>query len=181
MRLLYGAQVQAPPRYDAPAVDVSHLHVHYPYTNALVVRDVSLRVAPGELVALVGPNGAGKSSLLKAIAGLLQPQAGDIRVFGMSGAACRERIAYLPQRGEIDWRFPIAVDKLVLTGRYVHLGWLQRPQEHDRARALEALKVVGLAGLSQRQIGALSGGQQQRALLARALVQDADLLLLDEP
>jgi ABC-type Mn2+/Zn2+ transport system ATPase subunit len=181
MRLLYGARGDAPPTAGAPALDIAHLHVTYPRTSSLVVRDLSLQIAPGELVALVGPNGAGKSSLLKAVAGLLAPQSGQIRVFGQMGATCRDRIAYLPQRGEIDWRFPISVERLVLTGRYVHLGWLQRPQAQDSIRAAQALAALGIDDLAARQIGALSGGQQQRALLARALVQDGDLLLLDEP
>jgi manganese/zinc/iron transport system ATP- binding protein len=181
MTLLYGARAEAPLLPGAPALDIQNLAVAYPNTTSLAISNISLQIEPGELVALVGANGAGKSSLLKAIVGLVAPRAGRIRVFGAQYRDCRERVAYLPQRGEIDWRFPIAVERLVLTGRYVHVGWLRRPPAEDHQRAAQALAALGLAGLSGRQIGALSGGQQQRALLARALVQDADLLLLDEP
>ncbi len=140
-----------------------------------------LGVPVGASVALVGHNGSGKSTLLKAIAGLLTFSGGQIRIFGQLPGACHHRVAYLPQRGEVDWHFPINVRKLVLTGRYVHLGWLKRPRADDRRISDEALERLGLASLADRQIGQLSGGQQQRVLLARALAQEADLLLLDEP
>jgi manganese/zinc/iron transport system ATP- binding protein len=132
-------------------------------------------------MALVGPNGSGKSTLLKAIAGILRPQSGRINVCGLPAGACHHLVTYLAQRGEIDWNFPISVRRLVLTGRYVHLGWLRRPGPADRAVAAQVLERLGIAHLGDRQIGELSGGQQQRALLARALVQEASLLLLDEP
>jgi manganese/zinc/iron transport system ATP- binding protein len=132
-------------------------------------------------VALVGANGSGKSTLLKAVAGLLRPQAGTIRIYGQPVGACRHRVAYLPQRSEVDWRFPVTVERLVLAGRYVHLGWLRRPGRADRELVARVLEQLGLSALAERQINELSGGQQQRALLARALVQEADLLLLDEP
>jgi manganese/zinc/iron transport system ATP- binding protein len=112
---------------------------------------------------------------------LLPVSAGEIAVYGNPVGACHHRVAYLPQRGEIDWRFPIGVRRLVTTGRYVHLGWLRRPGRKDREVVSEVMEDLGLAPLAERQIGQLSGGQQQRALLARALVQDGDLLLLDEP
>jgi manganese/zinc/iron transport system ATP- binding protein len=145
------------------------------------VRQVSLRVPPGTRVALVGPNGAGKSSLLKAVAGLLPVSGGAVRVYGNPVGACHHRVAYLPQRGDIDWKFPITVERLVLTGRYAHLGWFRWPGARDRQVTKQVMEKLGLTGLAGRQIGRLSGGQQQRALLARALAQGADLLLLDEP
>jgi manganese/zinc/iron transport system ATP- binding protein len=165
----------------APALEARGLSSGYPGSAEPALRDVSLRVPVGARVALVGHNGAGKSTLLKAAAGLLPVLSGELRVYGQPVGACHHRVAYLPQRGEIDWRFPVTVERLVLTGRYVHLGWLRRPGRRDREIAAEALERMGLAGLADRQIGQLSGGQQQRALLARALAQDADLLLLDEP
>ena len=135
----------------------------------------------GAQVALVGANGAGKSTLLKAIAGLLPVRHGSIAIYGNPVGACNHRVAYLPQRGEIDWRFPISLRRLVLTGRYVHLGWFRRPTKADAAIANAMIEQLGLTSLADRQISQLSGGQQQRVLLARALAQEADLLLLDEP
>jgi len=155
--------------------------VGYPGAKQPAVDCVSLNIRQGQRVALVGPNGAGKSSLLKAVAGLVAVHRGTIRVFGNSVGACHHRVAYLPQRGDIDWRFPISVERLVLTGRYVHLGWLRWPGAGDRQIARQTLERVGLEALAQRQIHQLSGGQQQRVLLARSLAQEADLLLLDEP
>jgi len=169
------------PAPDAPSLEVSGLSVRYPGATAPALQNVSLRVSPGTVVALVGPNGSGKSTLLKAAAGLLKPFGGAVRVFGLRPGACRERLAYLPQRSEIDWRFPISVRRLAATGRYVHLGWLRRPGRHDQGIVDAVLERLRLTDLAERQIGRLSGGQQQRALLARALAQQAPLLLLDEP
>ncbi|MDZ4769398.1 MAG: ATP-binding cassette domain-containing protein [Chloroflexota bacterium] len=165
----------------APALTVLNLSAAYPGTRRLALKGVSLTVAVGARVALVGHNGAGKSTLLKVAAGLLPAAEGEVLIYGNPVGACHHRVAYLPQRGEIDWRFPITLRRLVLTGRYVHLGWFARPADHDKALADDALREMGLWALRDRQIGQLSGGQQQRALLARALAQDADLLLLDEP
>jgi manganese/zinc/iron transport system ATP- binding protein len=165
----------------APALQIHQLSVGYPGAERLALDALSLEVPEGARVALVGPNGAGKSTLLKAVAGLLPARGGTIRIYGQPVGACPQLVAYLPQRGEIDWRFPISVRKLVLTGRYVHLGWLRRPGRRDWALVDELLEQLGLQALADRQIGLLSGGQQQRALLARALAQEARLLLLDEP
>ena len=169
------------PGLGAPALEARALSARYPGTDILALSDVSLRAPAGSRIALVGANGAGKSTLLKAAAGLLPIAAGELRVFGQPVGSCHHRVAYLPQRGELDWRFPVSVRRLVLTGRYVHLGWLRRPTRQDEAAAAAALDRLGLATLADRQIAELSGGQQQRAMLARALAQDADLLLLDEP
>ncbi|MFV9504371.1 MAG: GNAT family N-acetyltransferase [Oscillochloridaceae bacterium umkhey_bin13] len=165
----------------APALVIDQLGVSYPGAQDAAVRRVSLTIPVGVRAALLGANGSGKSTLLKAVAGLLRPQAGTIRIYGQPVGACHHRVAYLPQRGEVDWRFPITVARLVLAGRYVHMGWLRRPGPDDYERVTEVLAQLGLADLADRQISQLSGGQQQRALLARALVQEADLLLLDEP
>ena len=165
----------------APALEVRDLVVVYPATRRLALKGVNLRVPVGAQVALVGHNGAGKSTLLKAVAGLLPARSGSISIYGNPPGACHHRVAYLPQRGEVDWRFPITLRRLVLTGRYVHLGWFRRPSREDWRIADAMIDQLGLSDLRERQIGQLSGGQQQRAMLARALAQDADLLLLDEP
>ncbi len=165
----------------APALELRDLTVRYPGSPQHSLKGVSLQVHVGARVALVGANGAGKSTLLKAVAGLLPVQSGEVRVYGNPVGACHHRVAYLPQRGEIDWRFPISLRRLVTTGRYVHLGWLKRPGREDREIVSNVMEDLGLSQLAERQIGQLSGGQQQRALLARALVQEGDLLLLDEP
>jgi manganese/zinc/iron transport system ATP- binding protein len=165
----------------AEVLAVRGLDVCYPGQAEYALRDVNWRIPHGSRVALLGPNGAGKSTLFKAIMGLLPAAAGEIRVCGHQAGAGLPLVAYLPQRAAVDWRFPITLRRLVLTGRYVHLGWLRGPGPRDRALVDEVLVQLGLEALADRQIGQLSGGQQQRALLGRALVQQAELLLLDEP
>ncbi len=178
----YGQQRPTPITAGLPALDIRNLSVGYRTSGQTRALDnVTLCVPKGKRIALVGPNGAGKSTLLKAVVGLLPIITGEINIFGQSITDCRQRVAYLPQRGEIDWRFPISLRKLVLTGRYVHLGWFKRPGAKDQNIAEEMIGRLGLSSLAERQIGQLSGGQQQRALLARALTQEAELLLLDEP
>lgn len=179
--LPYGGRCSEQPPTDAPALAAHGVTVRYPGAPRPALDGLDLVTPRGARVALVGPNGAGKSTLLKAIAGLLPVAAGSLRVFGAPVGAFRHRVAYLAQRGELDWSFPISVRRLVLTGRYPHLGWLRWPTRADWRRADEALAKLHLFDLAERQIGELSGGQQQRALLARALAQEADLLLLDEP
>ncbi|NTV64309.1 MAG: ABC transporter ATP-binding protein [Oscillochloris sp.] len=181
MHLSYSGRHHTPAQPGAPALSLDGVTVVYPGTAGPALRAVSLAVPTGVRAALVGANGAGKSTLLKLVAGLLRPQAGVISIYGRPVGACHHRVAYLPQRGDVDWRFPVTVERLVLAGRYVHLGWLRRPARADHARVAAVLDQLGLAELAERQISQLSGGQQQRALLARALVQEADLLLLDEP
>lgn len=180
-RLPYSGRRHADPVEGAPALSVSGLSVRYPGAPEPALHDASLNIPVGVRAALVGANGSGKSTLLKAVAGLLEPLSGSIRVHGLPVGACHHRAAYLPQRGDIDWRFPISVRRLVLGGRYVHLGWLWRPGSRDREITDQVMGRLGILDLAGRQIGDLSGGQQQRALLARALAQEADLLLLDEP
>jgi ABC-type Mn2+/Zn2+ transport system ATPase subunit len=177
----YGRHRHVDPVTAADAVVAENLSVGYPGSPRPAVRQISLRVPIGTRVALIGPNGAGKSSLLKAFAGLLPVSGGTLSIFGHAVGACRCCVAYLPQREEIDWRFPISVERLVLTGRYVHLGWLRWPTARDYQIVRTVMERLGLSDLADRQIGRLSGGQQQRVLVARALAQGADLLLLDEP
>lgn len=161
-----------------PALAIRHLTIRYRQTEAL--SDVSVDIQAGEKIAIVGPNGAGKSTLLKAIAGLQPMTSGEIRFFGAEQAE-PNTIAYVPQRLQVDWRFPVSVSDVVLMGRVGRIGLLRRPSRHDRLLAQRALERVGLAAFADRQIGQLSGGQQQRVFLARALAQEARLLLMDEP
>lgn len=179
--LPYGGRGHRDPQPGRPAVHVHLLSVRYAGAANEALQAVSLEVAIGRRVALVGPNGAGKSTLLKTLAGLIKPQSGRVALFGNPVGACHHRTAYLPQRTDLDWRSPLTVADLVMTGRYVHLGWLRWPGRADRLLVGRVLERMGIADLAERQIGDLSGGQQQRTLLARALVQEASLFLLDEP
>lgn len=144
------------------------------------LEDVTFRVETGERIAIVGPNGAGKSTLFRLIAGTLTPERGEISIFGYvpGGHIC---IGYVPQRSQIDWTFPVTVEDVVLMGRVGKIGLLRRPHRHDREIVQASLVRVGALDLGRKQIGELSGGQQQRVFLARALAQEAELLLLDEP
>jgi manganese/zinc/iron transport system ATP- binding protein len=164
---------------DMPAIEVADLTVAYGGTP--VLWDVDLTVPPGVLMSIVGPNGAGKTTLIKAILGLVRPAAGSVLVHGRPYEEQRRLVAYVPQRRTVDWDFPTNVLDVVLMGRYGALGWLRRPGRRDRELALEALEQVGMIALADRQISQLSGGQQQRVFLARALVQDAPVYLMDEP
>ena len=151
------------------------------YHTKPVLWDVDLNVPEGRLVAVVGPNGAGKSTLLRAALDLVPLASGYVSVFGRPYKDVRARVAYVPQRESVDWDFPCSVLDVVLMGRYGRIGWFRRPGVKDRAAAVEALERVGMAEYKDRQISRLSGGQQQRTFLARALVQEADLYLMDEP
>ncbi len=177
----YGGRVHRDPLSGSPAVQTAGLQVCYPGAADPAIKNASLEVSCGCRAALVGHNGAGKSTLLKAMAGLLKPEAGTIRLFGNPVGACHHRTAYLPQRSDLDWQFPVSVRQLVLTGRYVHLGWFQQPRKKDEQLVSRAIRRLGIEQLAQKPIGDLSGGQQQRVLLARALVQESSLFLLDEP
>lgn len=151
------------------------------YRETPVLWDVDLAVPEGALMAIVGPNGAGKSTLIKTIIGLIRPSAGRVLVYGQPYAKQRKLVAYVPQRSSVDWDFPTNVLDLVMMGRYGALGWAKRPGATERAQAEAALEQVGMEQFASRQISQLSGGQQQRAFLARALVQDARIYLMDEP
>ena len=180
-RLPYRGRRHAQRIPGAPALALRDVSSRYPGERRIALADIDLDAAAGSRIAIVGPNGAGKSTLLKVIAGLLPAVSGEIRLYGQPEAAFHHRVAYLPQRGDLDWSFPLSVSRLVLTGRYVHLGWLQRPSPEDDEIVQRVLRRLDLEPLAGRLVGQLSGGQQQRALLGRALAQNADLLLLDEP
>ena len=150
------------------------------YGGAPALVDVTLAVRPGTLTAIVGPNGAGKSTLLKAAIGLIA-SAGEVSFWGQPLSAVRGRIGYVPQRASVDWDFPVTARQVVEMGLYPQIGWLRPVTRKWRQRALEALERVGLGEFAERQIGQLSGGQQQRVFFARALAQDAELYLMDEP
>jgi manganese/iron transport system ATP-binding protein len=162
----------------AAILEVSDLTVAYNGTPALDGITFVLRM--GERVAVVGPNGAGKSTLFKVIAGVLEPTSGDVRVAGCSPRShiC---IAYVPQRADVDWAFPVTVEDVVMMGRFGKLGFLRRPGRADRAYVRSCLETVGLEDLARRQISELSGGQQQRMFIARALAQESSIVLMDEP
>jgi len=151
------------------------------YGRKVVVWDLDLTVPPGTTMAIVGPNGAGKSTLLKAALGIVPPASGRIEFFGQPFEAVRHRVAYVPQRESVDWDFPVSAWEVVAMGLYRQIGWFGRVRGEHRERALAALAKVGLSEFARRQISQLSGGQQQRVFLARALVQSADLFLMDEP
>ena len=151
------------------------------YRDILALSGISMATSCGNRVALIGPNGAGKSTLLKAIAGLVPRTSGEILWRGTSVKKWSREFAYLPQREEIDWSFPITVRGLVEMGRYPQTGWWRKFSNEDKRAVDDALDSLNLGDLQDRQIRELSGGQQQRAFLARALAQEAHVLLLDEP
>jgi len=151
------------------------------YHRKPVLWDVEFSVPAGSLVGVVGPNGAGKSTLLKAILDLTPRASGTIQVLGGDYRRQRRWVGYVPQRESVDWDFPIDVLDVVTMGLYRQIGWCRPVRAVHRQRAMEALRQVGIADLAHRQISHLSGGQQQRAFLARALVQEAKLYLMDEP
>jgi manganese/zinc/iron transport system ATP- binding protein len=162
-----------------PALTVRDLTVAY--QEEPVLWDIDLTVPSGILMGIVGPNGAGKTTLLQTILDIVNPAAGQVRVFGNPYQESRHRVGYVPQRGSVDWDFPTDALDVVLMGLYGRLGWGRRPSAEDRDEAYAALEQVGMADYADRQISQLSGGQQQRVFLARALVQKADLYFMDEP
>ncbi len=160
-------------------LEVRGICVNYGRVEAL--RDISFSTSCGQTLALIGPNGAGKSTLLQVLAGLLCPASGSVLWNGTPLSGMRHETAFMPQRTEVDWKFPITVRQLVEMGRYPSLGMWKPLRWHDGEIVDKALDALGLTALQGRQIGGLSGGQQQRAFLARALAQEAHILLLDEP
>ena len=163
-------------------LSVEGVSVAYP-NGHLALSDASFTLAPGTVCGLVGVNGSGKSTLFKAIMGLVRPSAGQVRIGGekVQAALKRNLVAYVPQAEEVDWSFPVLVEDVAMMGRYGHMGFLRRPSARDRAAVDLALERVGMAAFRRRQIGELSGGQRKRVFLARALAQDAQVILLDEP
>jgi manganese/zinc/iron transport system ATP- binding protein len=151
------------------------------YGKGPVLRSVDFACPAASLVAIVGPNGAGKSSLIKAALGVQRATAGDVRFWGGTLREMRKRVGYVPQRGSVDWDFPVSVTDVVTMGRYGMLGWLRPVTAAHRRAAMDYLDQVGMADFADRQISRLSGGQQQRVFVARALAQEADLYFLDEP
>lgn len=161
------------------AIEVEDLTVAY--KEKPVLWDVDLNVPEGVLMSIVGPNGAGKTTLIKAMLDLVNTAAGRVSIYGKPYSKQRSLVGYVPQRGSVDWDFPTSVMDVVMMGRYGALGWIKRPGREEMEMALRALEKVGMAGYAERQISQLSGGQQQRVFLARALVQDAMIYLMDEP
>ncbi|MCD0460871.1 metal ABC transporter ATP-binding protein [Roseiconus lacunae] len=164
-----------------PATPLSIYDLTVAYHRKPVIWDVSFDLPSGSLVGIVGPNGAGKSTLLKASMDLIPRASGRVRFFGQTYRHSRNRVGYVPQRESVDWQFPVSALDVVTMGLYDKIGWCRPVRKRHRAQAREALRRVGIGDLADRQISQLSGGQQQRTFLARALVQDADLYLMDEP
>jgi manganese/iron transport system ATP-binding protein len=162
----------------APSLDIERLSVRFDGTA--VLQDISFRLPPGRRLAIVGPNGAGKTTLFNVLAGAIRPPVGQVRIFGHKpgGDTC---IAYVPQRSQIDWRFPVTAAEVVMMGRVREIGPLRWPSRRDWAVVRQAIDQVGLTELANRSLGELSGGQQQRIFLAQALAQEAEVILLDEP
>jgi manganese/iron transport system ATP-binding protein len=161
-----------------PILDVQQVSVHYNGRAAL--DNITFHLHESERVAVVGPNGAGKSTLFKVVAGVMPPTSGEVKIFGSRprGHVC---IGYIPQRSQVDWNFPVTVADVVMMGRSAKLGPLNWPRKKDWQYVEHALDTVDMSALASRQIGQLSGGQQQRMFIARALAQESELMLMDEP
>ncbi|MEH2399300.1 metal ABC transporter ATP-binding protein [Nostoc sp.] len=160
-------------------LEVKHLAVNY--RGVMAVENVSFRSLPGQILGVIGPNGAGKSTMVKAILGLVPTTSGVVKFRDRALKQQLSSVAYVPQRSQIDWDYPITVWHVVLMGRTVHTGWFRAPSRASQEIVKDALARVGMLELRSRQIGELSGGQQQRVFLARALAQQAELLFFDEP
>ncbi len=162
-----------------PAISIQGLSVSY--ERKRVLSNIYLDIEPGHLYGVIGPNGAGKSTLFKAILGLISFNSGQIFIEGAPLAQMRRRLAYVPQKNDVDWNFPATVADVVLMGRYPYKKVFERLSASDKQIARQAMQELGIEQLAGRQIGELSGGQQQRVFLSRALCQQPDILLLDEP
>jgi len=168
------------PEHVASAAPVQLEAVSVAYNGKPALKEISFSLAAGDSVAVVGPNGAGKTTLFRTIAGAMQPSMGEVRVYGHEpgGHIC---IAYVPQRSEVDWGFPVTVQDVVMMGRIRKIGLFRWPRRKDWEFIRQAMQSVGVDGLADRQIAELSGGQQQKVFLAQAIAQEAELVLLDEP
>lgn len=169
---------------ESKAIQINHLTVAYDAKP--VLWDISIEFKKQRLTAVIGPNGAGKSTLIKTMLNFIQPINGSISFFldskkELPYKAVKQKIAYVPQNTTVDWDFPATVLDVVLMGRYGHLGWMKRPGKKDKELAKQMLLKVGLPTFASRQISQLSGGQRQRVFLARALAQEADIYIMDEP
>ncbi len=162
-----------------PSIEIHNLTVAY--QKRPVLWDIDFTVPEGHLIGILGPNGSGKTTLLRTIMGLIRPSSGYVRLFDQSLEQVRSRISYVPQRESVDWDFPISVQEVVEMGRYRKGKLLRRLSSTDKELARKALDKVGMSDFAKRQISQLSGGQQQRIFVARALAQQADLYLMDEP
>jgi manganese/iron transport system ATP-binding protein len=181
-RVANGVAAKSSPGAVAPSLLVRDVTVTYPNGTA-ALHDTSFELGPGTICGLVGINGSGKSTLFKTIMGLLRPQKGEVRISGLpvDAALRRNIVAYVPQSEEVDWNFPVLVEDVVMMGRYGHMGFLRIASGEDKRKVAEALDRVGMWGFRSRQIGELSGGQKKRVFLARALAQEGQVILLDEP
>lgn len=166
---------------DGRVAAVEARHVTVSYGSRPVLWDADARFPQGALSAVVGPNGSGKSTLLKACMGLVPLETGSVTIQGRPASAALDRVAYVPQAEEVDWDFPVTVREVVEMGRYRSAGWMRRLRPDDREAVTAALERVGMTRYADRQIGRLSGGQRKRVFIARALAQDAEVLMLDEP
>lgn len=164
------------------SITIRDLGVIYP-NGHIALDKISFTLKPGMICGLVGVNGSGKSTLFKAMMGFVTPSHGTVTIGGMEvrDALRRNMVSYVPQSEDVDWNFPVLVDDVVMMGRYAHMGFMRIPSQQDKDRAHEALKRVGMLDYRRRQIGELSGGQKKRIFLARALAQEANIILLDEP
>jgi ABC-type Mn2+/Zn2+ transport system ATPase subunit len=167
------------PYHSNSPINIKGLSVSY--DRKRVLTNIYLKVPAGSIVGVIGPNGAGKSTLFKAILGLIDNNVGDIKVHGQDIEEVRKRVAYVPQKDDVDWTFPATVTDIVRMGRYPHKGMFQSLNKKDFEIADQAMSDLSILDLKNRQIGELSGGQQQRVFIARALAQEADLFFLDEP
>ncbi len=161
------------------SIIVKNLTVSYGPKPALL--DISLEIEKGSLVGVIGPNGAGKSTFIKAILGFVKRDVGEVLIQGIPADKAKGTVAYVPQRGAVDWDFPIQVKEVVMMGRYVSMPWYRDPGKEDWKIVEKSLEMVRMSDFRDRQIGQLSGGQQQRVFMARALAQGSEILLLDEP